>query len=119
MTAMRTGSFGLIEDIVRKFRVAASTLALAGALALSACDHVTFYKSVGFPPPPPPFGPVGVMPGPGFVWTDGSYHWSGRNWVWRPGRWARPPRAGYVWRKPVYEPYRNGYRVHQGRWVRR
>jgi len=118
MTAIGTGSFGLFEGIVRKFRVAASIVALAGSLALPACDHVTFYKGVSIPPPPP-FGPVGVMPGPGFVWTDGSYQWSGSNWVWRPGRWARPPRAGDVWRAPVYERHRNGYRVHHGRWVRR
>ena len=118
MTRMRTGSFGLFEEIVRKFRVAALMLALAATLAFSACDNVTFYKGVSIPPPPP-FGPVGVAPGPGWMWTDGQYQWNGRGWVWGPGRWARPPRAGYVWRRPIYEPYRNGYRVHHGRWVRR
>jgi len=106
--------------MTRKFRVAASTLALVGTLALSACEHTLFYAGVNFGPPPPlVFGPVGRAPGPGFMWTDGYYVWGGNRWVWRPGRWARPPHPGYVWRSPRYERTRNGYRVHQGRWVRR
>jgi hypothetical protein len=89
-------------------------------MALSGCDHVVFYKGVNFGPPPPHvFGPVGAAPGPGWVWTDGYYDWGGGNWMWRPGRWARPPRQGYVWRGPTYERYRNGYRMREGRWVRR
>lgn len=103
-----------------KVRVAAATVALAGALALSACDHVIYFAGVNVAPPPPlVFGPVGSAPGPGFVWTDGYYVWNGNRWMWRGGRWARPPHPGYVWRKPSYERYRNGYRLHEGRWVRR
>jgi hypothetical protein len=117
MTRMRTASFGLLEEFGCKFRIAASTMALAATLALSACDNVTFYKGVTFGPPPP-LGIVGVSPSPGWVWTDGYYSWGGSRWMWQPGRWARPPRPGYVWRKPFYEPHRNGYRVHRGHWVR-
>jgi len=95
-------------------------VALAGALALSACDEVTFYSGVNFAPPAPlVFGPVGPSPGPGFVWTDGYYMWGGNNWAWQSGRWARPPHPGYVWRAPRYERYRNGFRMHRGRWARR
>ena len=74
-----------------KLRVAALTVALSGALGLSACDHTHFFANVNFGPPPPPvFGPVGLAPGAGWVWTDGYYAWGGNAWVWRPGRWARP-----------------------------
>jgi hypothetical protein len=103
---------------VYKFRVAASALALAGALALSACEHTVYWAGVSVGPPPLG-GPVGLAPGPGFVWTDGFYDWRGGSWAWRPGRWARPPHPGYVWRRPTYERYRNGYRMHPGRWARR
>lgn len=102
-----------------RFRVAALIAALAGALVLSACEHVRYYAGVNVGPPPSlVYGPVGVAPYPGWVWADGDYYWGGSRWVWRPGRWARPPHPGYVWRKPYYERYRNGYRMHPGRWVR-
>ena len=106
--------------MICKIRVGAFTVALLGALAFSACEHSNFHAGVTVGPPPPPmFGPVGLAPGAGWVWTDGYYVWGGNAWRWRPGRWARPPHPGYVWRRPSYLPHRNGYRVHQGRWVRR
>ena len=99
-------------------RVVASALALL-ALAFSACPHGSVYfAQVRVGPPAPVLGPVGVAPGPGWVWTDGYYSCGGGGWAWQPGRWARPPHPGYVWRKPFYQRYRNGYRVHHGRWVR-
>lgn len=105
--------------MTRKFKVAASTVALAGALALSACEHAHYFAGVSVGPPPPvAFGPVGSAPSPGWVWMDGYYTWGGNRWVWRPGRWVRPPHPGYVWRKPTYERYRNGYRMYPGHWVR-
>ncbi|HKD60128.1 MAG TPA: hypothetical protein VKB47_06690 [Terracidiphilus sp.] len=104
---------------MRRFRLAASGMALAGVLALSACEHTVFWAGVSVPPPPPLGGPIGVAPGSGWVWTDGFYNWGGSSWVWQPGRWARPPHPGNVWRRPTYERYRNGYRMHPGRWVRR
>ena len=110
----------VVRPMFCKIRGAALTIALLGALALSACDHTQFFANVNVGPPPPPvFGPVGMAPGAGWMWTDGYYVWGGNAWVWRPGRWARPPHPGYVWRKPSYERHRNGYRVHKGGWVRR
>src|SRR5215475_11944584 len=107
------------EELVRKFRVAASAMALAGALALSACEHATFYSGVTIAPPPlRVVGPVGVAPSPGFVWTDGWYDWGGSSWMWRPGRWQRPPHPGWRWQRPVYQPWRGGMRVHPGHWAR-
>lgn len=109
----------MMRSYWRRFRVAASALVLAGALALSACDHSTFYAGVTVGPPPPPiWGPVGLAPGPGFAWMDGYYFWGGSSWMWRGGRWARPPRAGMVWRRPTYRRVSNGWRMQPGRWVR-
>ena|SRR5215471_3333536 len=106
--------------MTRKLRVAALTVALFGALALSGCEHSRFYAGVNLAPPPPMVvGPVGRPPSPGWMWTDGYYVWGGNRWMWQPGRWARPPRPGFVWQPPRYERHRNGYRVRQGRWVRR
>lgn len=101
-----------------KFRVAASAVALLGALALSGCPHAYFAAVAVGPPAPVVYGPLGVAPAPGWVWTDGYYDWVRSGWVWRPGRWARPPHPGYVWQGPNYQRYRNGYRVYPGHWVR-
>lgn len=54
--------------MMRKFRVAVITIALLGALALSACEHTRFYSGVTFGPPPLRVaGPVGPRPSPGWV----------------------------------------------------
>jgi len=115
-----TGKF-VQAEIMSKFRAAAPTLLLAGALTLTACaHHVRYFAGVSVGPPPPlAYGPVGVAPYPGWVWIDGYYDWSGSRWMWRPGRWARPPHRGYVWRGPSYERYRSGYRMRPGHWARR
>jgi hypothetical protein len=87
---------------------------------LAGCGDGAYYAGVSVGPPPPlVYGPVGVAPGPGYYWVDSYYDWVGGAWVWRPGRWARPPHPGYVWRRPYYERYRNGYRMHPGHWERR
>ncbi|MGN6528149.1 MAG: hypothetical protein ACTHL8_17305, partial [Burkholderiaceae bacterium] len=45
-------------------------------------------------PPPQPYAEA--------VWTGGYWAWQGR-WVWAAGRWAPPPRPGYLWEQPYYE----------------
>src|SRR5215475_136023 len=74
-------------------------------------------------PPPRPVAvrPIGRSPGRGFVWTNGYYRWGrgprGRGaYVWTPGRWRRPPRAGAVWVSPRWRPHRGGYTFVAGRW---
>lgn len=99
-----------------------AALALTVMLALSGCEHpgFTYYAGVSVGPPAlTAYGPVGVAPGPGWVWTDGYYSWYGNRWIWQPGRWARPPHRGYVWRRPIYRRYHSGYRVYPGHWARR
>lgn len=104
---------------MRKLRTVALAFVLAGAVGLTACHDGVYYAGVTVGPPAPlVYGPVGVAPGPGYIWTDGYYDWVGNTWVWRPGRWARPPHPGYVWRKPYYEHYHRGYRMHPGHWQR-
>ena len=54
-----------------------------------AAAHVDLGVVVGTPPPPPPAtvvaGPVGVAPGPGYVWVNGYWNWVNGGWVWVPG----------------------------------
>jgi len=77
--------------------------------------HVNLGIAVGTPPPPPPAayvaGPVGVAPGPGYVWVDGYWNWVGGRYVWVPGAWVLPPPGHKVWIAPSVE-----FRWHGGRW---
>jgi hypothetical protein len=93
---------------------------IIGAIALvmfllGAATHVDLGIAVGAPPPPVPadvvVGPVGVAPGPGYVWVDGYWDWVGGRWVWMPGRWVLPPRRDLVWVGPVVD-----FRLHRGHW---
>lgn len=43
-----------------------------------------------------------VRPSFDAVWIGGYWGWQSR-WVWVRGRWAPPPRPGYVWTHPYYE----------------
>src|SRR5262245_58438616 len=46
-------------------------------------------------PPPLWSQPTPRPPGPGMVWVDGNWAWSGNAnggaWVWVPGAWTQPP----------------------------
>jgi hypothetical protein len=68
---------------------------------------------VNAPPPPLRHEVVVVRPGPDHVWVGGVWEWRNNDYVWVPGRWARPPHRGAVWVAPRFE--------HRGRrhvWVR-
>lgn len=53
------------------------------------------------PPVPRPAVAVRpVRPGPRHAWVEGHHRWSGSAYVWVPGRWVLPPRAGAVWVTP-------------------
>jgi hypothetical protein len=97
-----------------------ATAALGIGLAVSAptaFGRVDIGISVGTMPPPPRFvGPVGVAPGPGYVWTNGFWDWNGGRWVWVDGRWGSPPRGHRVWVEPYYHRYHDGYHYHRGHW---
>jgi hypothetical protein len=47
-------------------------------------------------PPPVPPETISSSPGLEYVWIGGAWVWSD-HWVWEPGRWAHPPRAGAIW----------------------
>ncbi|HUB79494.1 MAG TPA: hypothetical protein VMB03_11880 [Bryobacteraceae bacterium] len=71
---------------------------------------------VGFAPPAPRYAVVGVAPGPGFVWTEGFYNYSGGRYVWVPGRWMRPPHPHAAWVPGAWVREGRGYRFHRGYW---
>jgi WXXGXW repeat (2 copies) len=56
-----------------------------------------------------------LAPGPGYVWINGDWVWSGGNYHWKEGYWheARPGRS---WKSGYWEKSHQGYRWHKGYW---
>lgn len=100
----------------------------AVVLALAACEHhhhqteqvysepQVAYVEVPQAPPAPIVEPRPYPPGPGYIWVDGYWAWSGDRYVWERGRWAVPPRGYSAWAGPRYERYGHGYRYAPGHW---
>jgi hypothetical protein len=88
---------------------------LAASLSVSASAAAVFVRIA---PPRPIVERVSVRPGPRYVWVSGYYRWSGRTYVWVPGRWIYPPRPAAVWIAPHwdYVPARHGYVFVAGFW---
>jgi hypothetical protein len=96
------------------------SMAFAGAtvavsLAVPANAAAVFVRVA---PPRPVVEHVVRRPGPGYVRVGGHYGWSGRAYVWGPGRWMVPPRPAAVWVAPrwAYVPARKGYVFVAGFW---
>lgn len=67
-------------------------------------------------PPPLPVYEQPELPGPGYVWTPGYWHYSAAGYFWVPGTWIMPPRVGVLW-TPGYWGYAGSvYVFHAGYW---
>lgn len=86
---------------------------LTGTL-LSGCGGGGYVMAYG--PPAPRYGAVGYAPGPGFVWTEGYWNYTGHDWSWVGGRWQRPPRPHATWVTPEWRHEGGRYRFHRGYW---
>lgn len=85
-------------------------------LALSQTADAAVFVRVA-PPRPLVERPV-RRPGPAFVWTAGYHRWTGRAYVWVPGRWVAPPRVNAIWAPPRWEyvPAQHAYVFVAGFW---
>ncbi len=70
-------------------------------------------------PPAPYVETVTIAPSPVHVWVGGFWEWGGGRYVWRPGHWAAPPRAGWVWVPHRWEPGPGGWHMRPGHWAMR
>jgi hypothetical protein len=69
------------------------------------------------PPPPPRVEARPPQPLAAAVWAQGYWHYAGGRWVWVPGHWAVPPRAGATWRPSTWVPDGVQVRLDPGGWV--
>jgi hypothetical protein len=97
--------------------LAVAPLAAAPALAQTvACEPPVVVDRA---PPPLPVYSQPPVPGPGYVWTPGSWHWDSdeEDYYWVPGTWVEPPRQGLLW-TPGYWGWAGGsYLYHHGYWA--
>jgi hypothetical protein len=56
-----------------------------------------------------------VAPGPGYLWIDGDWFWSGGRYVWHEGHWDRP-RGGRAWVGGGWHQGPRGWRWQRGHW---
>lgn len=110
---------------MRNVRVLVRNAAIVTALsaALSACvvypARVAYVgPTVAIAPPAPIVETYGVAPSPGYFWVGGYWNWVGGRHVWVGGHWSAP-RPGYRWEGHYWEHGRDGWHLHEGRWVRR
>ncbi|HLJ17988.1 MAG TPA: hypothetical protein VKV15_26055 [Bryobacteraceae bacterium] len=89
------------------------SISMFAMLSIGGCAaHAAYIYS---PPPPPRVEAYGYAPGPGYVWVSGFWDWRGQ-WVWAPGRWARPPRPHAYWVPSRWERGHHGYAFVRGHW---
>lgn len=95
-------------------RLALAAALLSGSLSSSPALAARIYVSIA---PPAPLAEVRVVaPAPRMVWIAGFHRWDGRAYVWVPGHWVRPPRAGAVWVAPHWVHHARGWYFVEGRW---
>ena len=94
--------------------VTLSVMLLAGTAACAAPARGRVYVAVG--PPARVVEARGIAPGPGYVWVEGYHRWTGREYVWVPGRWDRAPRPRAVWVPGHWAQDRHGYYWVDGHW---
>ncbi len=113
-------------------RAAIAALTLLAAWSLSGCV-VAPLPPPGYPatvgpgpgavviapqaPPPVVVEPMLVAPGPGYIWIEGYWSWTGGHHVWTRGHWAAP-RSGYHWVPRQWTHGPGGWHQHGGHWAR-
>ena len=85
-----------------------------GAAPAAAAARSRVYVRVG--PPAPIVETRIVAPGPRHLWVPGYHRWNGGAYVWVPGRWELPPRAGAAWVPAHWVHGRRGWYLVEGRW---
>ena len=93
-----------------------ASLIFAGLLPFTSAVYGAAVVVKVAPPAPQSVVVVGRAPGPKYVWIGGYQRWNGTRYVWVPGKWVVPPRAGAVWIPPRWNPSGGGFVFVAGRW---
>jgi len=97
---------------MKNIRMVGTVVALVMFLAIFTGCAVT----VRTPPPPVRVEARPVVPFRGAVWVDGYYTHRHGQYVWVPGRYMKPPRAGAAWVPGHWNKHPRGWKWVPGYW---
>jgi len=88
-----------------------------GLCGVVACGGGGVYGTyVETAPPPERVEVVEVAPGPGYLWVDGHWNWTGRAYAWEPGRWVVAEGSHHTWARGHWKHNRRGWHWVDGHW---
>lgn len=105
--------------MLQRMKLYLTMLALGGVLlGTAACASAQTPRRVyvRVAPPAERVEVVTVSPGPGHVWVKGYYRWTGRAYVWVPGRWVVVRRGYHTWVPGHWAHDRHGWYWIEGHW---
>ena len=105
------------------YAIVVLSIGVLSALLLQACfapssasvRYHAYY--VDTPPPAPHQEEVPLPPSAEYAWIPGYWYWSGYEYVWVQGRYARPPAPGHVYVRSGWVASGSGYRFVSGYWA--
>ncbi len=110
---MIVSQFRNIKSLLLAATMIASPLTLFAAPPAAAQIGI----SVALAPPMLPIYAQPAIPGAGYIWTPGYWHWNeAEAYYWVPGTWVRPPRVGVLWTPPYWGNEGGRYLFHDGYW---
>jgi hypothetical protein len=92
-------------------------LVLAASALLLTASMAQAQLVVRIGPPRPHYERVPPPPHPGWAWRAGYQRWDGAHYVWTPGEYVAPPRAGVHWVQGHWAHRRGGWVWIEGHWV--
>ena len=100
--------------------LSSALLSVAAAVVLSGCVVAARIPGpvlyVDRAPPASYREAVLASPGSGYVWINGYYSWTGRDYYWNRGLWSQPQRGYTSWNQGYWHhDYRGHYWV-SGHW---
>jgi len=97
---------------IMKKQILQLSILAAMTFAFAACEPGSVIVGAR---PETPYYERPIAPGPGYVWVDGDWYWTGGRYVYHNGYWARP-RGTRVWITGNWEQRNSGWRWRRGHW---
>ena len=94
------------------------TLAVLTGLLIVPISEARTRIYVRIAPPPLVVEQRAVAPYPDYVWQPGYHRWTGRDYSWSAGVWARPPYRHALWVSGRWVEGRRGFYWVPGHWTR-
>ena len=108
-------------SLVTALAGAAAAITLTGCVVAARVPGPAYVNSgpviyVDRAPPAPYSEQMLPSPGAGHVWVGGYWHWTGRDYTWTRGHWARPAHGHSQWVPGHWRRDQRGHHWVPGHW---